>query len=214
MARRSRRRRLRAGAARRRPARRVQPDRAIPTPGCRRAGRYVRRIRARADETVPRAQAVGDDRPHADAPASPPRSRARTRSRLSWRRWSSANPKLELAAAPETSIVAFRARPAGCPGARLDELNRALPEAVQARGRAFVTGTVFGDRETLRACILHPDTSSEHLATLVAEVVATARTLVAAEQRGPRSKAAVGRARRSALDARRSCSRRRLASAF
>jgi hypothetical protein len=45
----------------------------------------------------------------------------------------------------------------------------------------LVTGTVFGGRETLRACILHPDTSSEHLATLVAEVVATARTLVAAE---------------------------------
>ncbi len=90
-------------------------------------------------------------------------------------------PELELAAAPETSIVAFRARPAGCPPSRLDELNRALPEAVQARGRAFVTGTVFGGRETLRACILHPDTSSEHLAILVADVVATARTLVAAE---------------------------------
>jgi aromatic-L-amino-acid decarboxylase len=86
-------------------------------------------------------------------------------------------PELELAAAPETSIVAFRSRPAGCPPARLEELNRALPEAVQARGRAFVTGTVFGGRETLRACILHPDTSTEHLATLVAEVVATARTL-------------------------------------
>jgi aromatic-L-amino-acid decarboxylase len=89
-------------------------------------------------------------------------------------------PELELAAPPETSIVAFRARPAGCPPARLDEVNRALPEAVQARGRAFVTGTVFGGRETLRACILHPDTGSEHLATLVAEVVATARTLAAA----------------------------------
>ena len=59
----------------------------------------------------------------------------------------------------------------------LDELNRALPEAVQARGRAFVTGTVFDGRETLRACILHPDTGSQHLATLVAEVVATARIL-------------------------------------
>jgi aromatic-L-amino-acid/L-tryptophan decarboxylase len=89
-------------------------------------------------------------------------------------------PELELAAAPETSIVAFRARPAGCPPARLEELGRALPEAVQARGRAFVTGTVFGGRETLRACILHPGTTSEHLATLVAEVVATARTLAAA----------------------------------
>ena len=68
-------------------------------------------------------------------------------------------------------IVAFRAR-------RPESVNRALPEAVQARGRTFVTGTVFDGRETLRACILHPDTSSEHLATLVTEVVATARTLV------------------------------------
>jgi glutamate/tyrosine decarboxylase-like PLP-dependent enzyme len=88
-------------------------------------------------------------------------------------------PELELAAAPETSIVAFRARPAGCPSAALEDVNRALPEAVQARRRAFVTGTVFEDRETLRACILHPDTGSEHLETLVSEVVATARTLVA-----------------------------------
>ena len=91
-----------------------------------------------------------------------------------------AEPELELAAAPETSIVAFRARPTRCPPAKLDELNHALPQAVQARGHAFVTGTVFGGRETLRACILHPDTSSEHLTTLVAEVVAAARTLVAA----------------------------------
>jgi aromatic-L-amino-acid/L-tryptophan decarboxylase len=88
-------------------------------------------------------------------------------------------PELELAATPETSIVAFRARPAGCPPTRLDEVNRAVPEAVQARGRAFVTGTVLGGRETLRACVLHPGTGSVHLATLVSEVVATARTLAA-----------------------------------
>jgi glutamate/tyrosine decarboxylase-like PLP-dependent enzyme len=89
-------------------------------------------------------------------------------------------PELQLAVAPETSIVAFRARPAGCPPARLDDVNRALPEAVQARGRAFVTGTVFDGHETLRACILHPDTGSEHLATLVTDVVETARSLAAA----------------------------------
>ena len=88
-------------------------------------------------------------------------------------------PELELVAVPETSIVAFRARPADCPPDKLDELNRELPEAVQARGRAFVTGTIFGGRETLRACILHPGTGSEHLATLVAEVVAAARTRAA-----------------------------------
>jgi aromatic-L-amino-acid decarboxylase len=88
-------------------------------------------------------------------------------------------PELELAVAPETSIVAFRARPKGCPQSRLDDVNRALPEAVQARGRAFVTGTVFDGRETLRACILHPQTTSEDIATLVAEVVAAAPTLAA-----------------------------------
>jgi aromatic-L-amino-acid decarboxylase len=87
-------------------------------------------------------------------------------------------PELELAARPETSIVAFRAQPADCPPDRLEEVNRMLPEAVQARGRTFVTGTVFDGRETLRACILHPDTGPEHLAILVREVVATARELV------------------------------------
>jgi aromatic-L-amino-acid decarboxylase len=79
-------------------------------------------------------------------------------------------PELELAAAPETSIVAFRARGP-------EPVNRALPEAVQARGRAFVTGTLFEGRETLRACILHPDTGPEHLELLVREVVETARQL-------------------------------------
>ena len=88
-------------------------------------------------------------------------------------------PELELAAVPETSIVAFRARPAACPPDRLEAVNRALPAAVQARGRAFVTGTVFEGRETTRACILNPDTGSEHLGLLVSEVLATARSLAA-----------------------------------
>ena len=89
-------------------------------------------------------------------------------------------PSLELAAAPETSIVAFRARPTGCAPDRLEAVNRALPEAVQARGRAFVTGTVYEGRETMRACILHPGTTAADLATLVAEVVAAADDLAAA----------------------------------
>jgi hypothetical protein len=42
-----------------------------------------------------------------------------------------------------------------------------------------VTGTVFEGREAMRACILNPDTGSEHLAVLVSEVVATARSLAA-----------------------------------
>jgi aromatic-L-amino-acid/L-tryptophan decarboxylase len=87
------------------------------------------------------------------------------------------DPELELAAAPETSIVAFRARPAGVPAGALEDLNRALPGAVQARGRAFLTGTIFDGRETLRACILHRDTRSEHLELLVSEVRETALAL-------------------------------------
>jgi aromatic-L-amino-acid/L-tryptophan decarboxylase len=89
-----------------------------------------------------------------------------------------AEPELEPAARPETSIVAFRARPDGCPPVRVEEVNRALPEAIQARGRTFVTGTVFGGQETLRACILHPETAQEHLRILVEEVVTSARALV------------------------------------
>ena len=89
--------------------------------------------------------------------------------------------ELELAALPETSIVAFRARPDGCPPESLDAVNHALPQAVQAQGRAFVTGTIFEGRETLRACILHPQTRSEHLAILVDEVLQAARALAAAQ---------------------------------
>ena len=88
-------------------------------------------------------------------------------------------PELELAAAPQTSIVAFRARAPGCSPERVEEVNRALPMTVQARGRTFVTGTVFESRETLRACILHPETRSGHLQTLVSEVVLGARSLTA-----------------------------------
>jgi len=88
-------------------------------------------------------------------------------------------PSLELVAAPETSIVAFRARPSGCSPDRIEAVNRALPEAVQARGRTFVTGTIHEGLETIRACILHPGTTDADLATLVAEVAAVAGELAA-----------------------------------
>jgi aromatic-L-amino-acid decarboxylase len=84
-------------------------------------------------------------------------------------------PELELAAVPQTSIVPFRARPEDFPKEKMEELNHALPAAVQARGRAFVTGTIFEGRETLRACILHPETRSEHLALLIEEVLRASR---------------------------------------
>jgi hypothetical protein len=63
---------------------------------------------------------------------------------------------------------------------QLNALNAALPEVVQARGRAFVTGTVYEGQETLRACILHPGTTDADLATLIAEVLAATTELTTA----------------------------------
>ncbi|GAA1957708.1 pyridoxal phosphate-dependent decarboxylase family protein [Kitasatospora viridis] len=86
-----------------------------------------------------------------------------------------ADPQLELLAPVETSIVAFRSRPAGLAEHQLNEsqlnaLNRALPLAVQRRGEAFVTGTVLGGREAVRACLLNAATTEADLAVLLDEV--------------------------------------------
>ena len=148
VARRPRRRRLRAGAARRGPARRVQPHPAVPAPGHRRRGRDVRRVRTRADATVPRAEDVGDDRrarPRRDRRPGGARERARPRAGDARRARARARARRR---ARDLDRRLPRA-PRGRPPAALEELNRALPEAVQARGRAFLTGTVF---EVARRC--------------------------------------------------------------
>ncbi|MDH6117770.1 aromatic-L-amino-acid decarboxylase [Kitasatospora sp. GAS204A] len=88
-----------------------------------------------------------------------------------------ADPELELLAPVETSIVAFRARPAGLAPSELNALNQALPLAVQRRGQAFVTGTVLAGREALRACLLNAATTEPDLAVLLAEVHAAASDL-------------------------------------
>ena len=43
-----------------------------------------------------------------------------------------------------------------------------------------MTGTVYEGHETMRACILHPGTTTADLVTLVAEVVAAAADQAAA----------------------------------
>jgi glutamate/tyrosine decarboxylase-like PLP-dependent enzyme len=88
-------------------------------------------------------------------------------------------PDLELAAPVETSITAFRYAPAGLAPAAADEVNAALPAAVQARGRVFATGTMLAGRPVLRACIINPLTGEEHLRLLVAECRAAAADLAA-----------------------------------
>ncbi|MBB5867071.1 glutamate/tyrosine decarboxylase-like PLP-dependent enzyme [Allocatelliglobosispora scoriae] len=80
----------------------------------------------------------------------------------------------ELLTPVSTSITAFRYRPTALAAAALDDLNRAVPAAVQRRGRAFLTGTRLGGVEALRACFLNPATTHDDLAVLLDEIRAAA----------------------------------------
>jgi glutamate/tyrosine decarboxylase-like PLP-dependent enzyme len=91
-----------------------------------------------------------------------------------------AEPALELLAPVETSIVAFRYAPAGAPAEVLERVNRALPVAIQERGRTFVTGTVLAGHEAVRACLINPAATEPDIAVLVAEATATGADLLAA----------------------------------
>ncbi|GAA2211587.1 aspartate aminotransferase family protein [Nonomuraea monospora] len=86
-----------------------------------------------------------------------------------------AAPDFELLAPVTTSITAFRHTPRAD---GLDELNRAIPVAVQARGNAFLTGTRLGGRDALRTCILHPDTTEQDLVVLLDEIRLAAKALL------------------------------------
>lgn len=81
-------------------------------------------------------------------------------------------PDLELCAPVTLSIVCFRFRRPGarCSEQELDALNKRLVEAVQSGGRAFITGTLLGERYVLRACVLHYGTTEGDVAALIQEI--------------------------------------------
>jgi aromatic-L-amino-acid/L-tryptophan decarboxylase len=78
-------------------------------------------------------------------------------------------PDLERLAPVELSVVCFRYVPTELRGndARLNELNKAIMEQVQAGGEAFLSGTVLKGRFALRACILHYGTSEADVVALL-----------------------------------------------
>jgi glutamate/tyrosine decarboxylase-like PLP-dependent enzyme len=90
-----------------------------------------------------------------------------------------AAPDLERLAPVELSIVCFRSVPAALRGdeARLDALNKAIMEEMQAGGEAFVSSTVLRGRFALRACVLHYATTEEDIDALVAVVRRTGERL-------------------------------------
>lgn len=88
-------------------------------------------------------------------------------------------PSLELLAPVETSITAFRFAPDGASEELLNLVNKALPVAIQERGRTFVTGTVLDGREAVRACLINPAVAEQDLAVLVEEARTVGTDLLA-----------------------------------
>ncbi|MCC6792003.1 MAG: aminotransferase class V-fold PLP-dependent enzyme [Thermomicrobiales bacterium] len=91
-----------------------------------------------------------------------------------------ATPELERPVPVELSIVCFRYAPPELRGdeARLDALNKAIMEAVQAGGEAFLTQAVLDGRFLLRANVLHYATTESDLAALLDVVRRTGRALL------------------------------------
>ncbi|HLW48536.1 MAG TPA: pyridoxal-dependent decarboxylase [bacterium] len=88
---------------------------------------------------------------------------------------------LERMAPVTLSTVCFRYMPAGWSrdDPRLDTLNTAIMQQVQAGGEAFLTNAVLGGRQALRACILHYATTDSSLTALLDVVRGTGKRLAA-----------------------------------
>lgn len=83
----------------------------------------------------------------------------------------SALPGIEVVAAPQLSLFAFRHVPAGLgEGAELDAHNRRLLAAINRRGRVYLTATVLQGRFVLRICVLSFRTHRDRVEAAVADI--------------------------------------------
>jgi aromatic-L-amino-acid decarboxylase len=65
-----------------------------------------------------------------------------------------AMPEIEIVAAPQLSVVAFRLRTGDRPPDEANRLNREFLDRINNRKRVYLTGTVLHGRFTLRICVL------------------------------------------------------------
>jgi aromatic-L-amino-acid/L-tryptophan decarboxylase len=91
-------------------------------------------------------------------------------------------PGFELAAPPEMAVVCFRAfrgvdHDGQEPEACADEFNRALVDAVNATGRAYLTHTTLRGRLALRLAVGNVLTTERHIADMLSLLGETARRL-------------------------------------
>jgi len=87
---------------------------------------------------------------------------------------------VDLVAPPRLSLLAFRLAPEGVEGARLDDRNRRFLDAINRRGRVFLSGTRLRGRFTLRICVLSFRTHRERIDAAVEDVAEAAREVLSA----------------------------------
>jgi glutamate/tyrosine decarboxylase-like PLP-dependent enzyme len=78
-----------------------------------------------------------------------------------------AAPDMERLAEVRLNVVCFRYRPPEVPEARLNDINRALGEALLDDGRVYAGTTVYGGRVALRPAISNWRTTAADLDLLV-----------------------------------------------
>ncbi len=89
-----------------------------------------------------------------------------------------ADPELELLAEPVLSIVCLRYRPPGVRASgELERVNRAVAQAVRARGRVVPSTTRIDNKLAIRACFIGPRTGLADADALVDEILAAGRAV-------------------------------------
>ncbi len=84
-------------------------------------------------------------------------------------------PGMEIVAAPQLSLLAFRLARAGLDTDGLNDLNRRLIDAINARQRVFLTPTWLDGKLILRICVLHFRTHLDTMQAALEDIRAAVR---------------------------------------
>jgi aromatic-L-amino-acid decarboxylase len=82
---------------------------------------------------------------------------------------------IEIVAAPQLSLLAFRLVRPGREGEALDALNRRFLDRINARRRVYLTGTTVRGRFVLRICVLSFRTHQDRMAVALEDIREAAR---------------------------------------
>jgi len=77
---------------------------------------------------------------------------------------------VEIVAAPQVTVVAWRWNPATVPDTDLDELNRELMRRVNERNRVYLTSTRLDGRFVIRICVLSFRTHADRMDAALADI--------------------------------------------